>query len=183
MENNNQLFLPDGLPVTASEPEWLSEAWPMSMLDSSIGSLIVVILIFAGLSAVFFLISLLSKAFLPHTLKGLVRAVFLLLGVGSLVASVLTVMSWNREHSIGDYDMGVQVLKVSEWLDTKGVQVDNRTAWDLVCEFYDEKNSHCRDQRVTVEYKKQREHVNLQRVPDGGNVALYDYEELVPLVQ
>lgn len=182
MAYNSDFYLPKGLPLEATTPEWLWEIYPFKNLDSSMGSLITMILIGVALAIASFGLSLLAKAFLPRVLKFIGKAFFVLLSL-SLVAGVVTgVMAWNAENNISDETLGKQVTRTSEWMKTQNVNADNRTIWDLVCFKYDNKNENCRDgAHATVTYKGQKKKVRLE-TQDDNSVILWDYEKSMPLI-
>lgn len=180
--SGNKFYLPEGLPLNPVEPEWLSTAWPMNLLTTSIGSVVLVMAIFLGLAALSFLIAYLSKTFLKNRfLKGLGKFTFIITGVGLLAAIGISFMSWSQPASVSDAAMGVQVTRTTDWLKSQSVSADNQAVWDLVCFYYDDKNSNCREQTATVYYRGNPEKVRLEQQPDG-NIILLDYENRAPLI-
>lgn len=180
--DENKLYMPQGLPVNPIGPEWVGDLWPLSILDSSIGSVIMVIGICLGIAVAAFILSFIAKTFLPKVLNKMGQYLLILVGLAGLVGIGFTFMSWSAEDSISDVPLGQQVTRVIDWSNTKGVTMDLQSGWDLVCGYYDEKNSHCRDTHPTVQYKGVSKEVRLERVSEG-NVVLYDFEELIPFVQ
>lgn len=180
--NDNKLYMPDGLPLEPMDPVWFSELWPMNLLDSTIGSVIMVSGLFILLAAVFFGLAYVAKTFLPNWLKGFAKLVFILAGAASIAGAGMSGMSWSQDDNLSDKALGVQVTRTTDWLKTKNVSADNRAVWDLVCLYYDDRNKNCREQNATVYYKGQPEKVRLEKQTDGA-VVLYDFENLVPLVE
>lgn len=180
--DENKFYMPRGLPVNPVEPEWFSTTWPMNTLDSSIGGVITVLAIFLGISVVAFIFSYIAKTFLPKILNKMAQIAFILVAMVGLAGAGLSLMSWTADENISDKAMGQQVTRVIDWTTTKGVTMDLRSGWDLVCGYYEEKNSNCREAHPTVQYQGQTKEVRLERMAEG-NVVLYDFEELTPFVQ
>lgn len=180
MESN--LRLPDGLPISGFTPEWLGDLWPFTTLTSDVGSIMKVLLICVGLAIVSFVLLYLAKTFLPGRVgKFLGKSVFFVLGISLLAGGALGVMSWKQEYKISDYEMGLQVTKVMDYAKVNGASIDNRTAWDLTCDYYDNANDNCRPgQHATTRYKGIQTKVKLERA-DDGTVEMLDYEKLLPL--
>lgn len=178
----NVLYLPDGLTLEQIEPTWLTSLWPMTNLDSSLGSIIMTLGIYVLIFFVAVFMAFVAKATFHRYFKKLGSLAFIVLGLGSLASGALAFTMWNAEDSISNKEMGVQVAKVSQWMGSQGVSADNRQTWDLVCHFYDHKNENCDDNNVpVVMYKGQKKEVHLEKNNDGS-IYLYVFADRVPLV-
>lgn len=180
---DNTLFLPDGLELKQIEPTWLTGLWPMTSMDSSIGSIIMTLAIYLMILVAAIFLSYVAKATLPKILNKLVSLCFIAVALASLASGALAFATWNAEAPIGDKAMGVQVSKVTQWMSPQGVTADNRQTWNLVCHYYDQKNDNCDEDNVpTVMYKGKQEEVHLEKNEDGS-IYLYIFEDKVPLVE
>ena len=180
---DNTLFLPDGLELEQIEPKWLTGLWPMTSMDSSIGSIILTLSIYLVILVAAIFLSYVAKATLPKILNKLVSLCFIAVALGALASGALAFTTWGTETPIGDKAMGTQVTKVTQWMSPQGVSADNRQAWNLVCHYYDQKNENCNEDNVpTVMYKGQKKEVHLEK-NDDGSIYLYLFKDKVPLVE
>lgn len=180
---DNTLFLPDGLELKQIEPTWLTGLWPMTSMDSSIGSVIMTLGIYFLIMVAAIFLSYVAKATFPKILNKLVSLCFIVVALASLASGALAFTTWAGEAPIGDKAMGTQVSKVSQWMSGQGVSADNRQTWNLVCHYYDQKNDNCHEDNVpTVIYKGQKREVHLEKNNDGS-VYLYIFADKVPLVE
>lgn len=180
--DDNKLYLPDGLPLKPMAPEWLTTSWPMSGLESNIASVITIAVIFILLAIAAFFAAFVAKTFLPNWMKSISKVLLITVGAGCIAGAGYTGVAWKQDNSITDHAMGVQVQKTTDWLKTKGASADNRAVWNLVCFYYDDRNSNCDGSHATVYYKGGPNKVRLEKQTDGS-IAIYDYENLVPLIE
>lgn len=181
MEQNSTFYLPDGLPLEPGNPTWLWDIFPYTKLDSSIGSLIMVLALSLVIAVVCWGLSWIAKTFLPSFLKPVGKFLFILAGFGFIIGGGMSMVLWNGDDNISDKSLGVQVTRTADWLKTQEVSADNRTVWDLVCNHYDNRNANCREgQKVTVKYKQTDQKVRLEGQSDGS-IILWDYEKSMPM--
>lgn len=174
------LTLPDGLQLTPVGPEWLTSLWPMNELDSSIGSIITTLGIYAGLLAGAFILMYLTKTFMPKILNKIFPFLCLAAAAGILASAYFSFATWNQPKGISDHAMGIQATKVTNWASTQNVSMDNKTVWQLLCFRYDDKNKHCTKETPAVYYKGNPVQVHLE-TNSNGTVYLYDFKNKVPL--
>lgn len=180
---DNTLFLPDGLELEQIEPKWLTGLWPMTEMDSSIGSIIMTLAIYLVILIAAIFLSYVAKATFPKILNKLVSLAFIGVALAAIASGALAFATWSAEAPIGNKAMGTQVAKVTQWMSPQGVSADNRQTWNLVCHYYDQKNSNCDEDNVpTVMYKGQKREVHLEKNNDGS-VYLYIFADKVPLVE
>ncbi|MBC9705795.1 MAG: hypothetical protein H9W81_12660 [Enterococcus sp.] len=183
MADNNTLFLPDGLELEQIEPKWLTGLWPMTSMDSSIGSIIMTLGIYLVIAIAAVFLSYVVKATFPKILNRIVSLGLIAVTLAALASGALAFTTWAGKSPIGDEAMGTQVTKVTRWMAGQGVSADNRQAWNLVCHYYDQKNDNCDEDNVpVVVYRGQKEKVHLEKNNDGS-VYLYVFADKVPLIE
>ena len=182
--NNRELYLPNGLPVSGFKFEQLSGYWPLTALKSDPGSLFVFIAICFGLFVLSLALVYTFKAFIKNKIfQKLVMLIFTLTALASLAIGYIGVSAWTKDTRIDDTQMGIAVAKADDYFQANGLHVDNRTAWDLTCRYYDDANAHCnKGTQVAVKYNGKQYKVILQKA-DKGNVQLIDYETLLPVFE
>lgn len=174
------LILPDGLDLKPVGPEWLTSLWPMTDLDSSIGSIIATLGIYVGLLTAAFILMYLTKTFMPKILNKVFPFLFMVAAAGIVASAYFSFATWTQEKGISDYAMGIEATKVSNWALTQNVSMDNETVWKLLCFHYDGKNKYCSGATPTVYYQGTPVQVHLE-TNNNGTVYLYDFKNKVPL--
>lgn len=177
---NDDLALPEGLQLDPIGPSWLTSVWPMTNLDSSIGSIISTLSIYAGLFFAALILAYFSKTFLPRFLNKFFSFAFLMASVAVVVSAGFAFTTWNQEKGIGDKAMGIEVTKTLAWLPTQNASMDSDSTWKLVCFYYDGKNKNCTGESPTAIVKGQKVQVHLEKSPNG-KFYLYDFKNKIPL--
>jgi hypothetical protein len=177
------LTLPDGLELTPIGPEWLTSLWPMKELDSSIGSIILTLGIYAGLLVAALILMYLTKTFMPKVLNKLFPFAFVLASIGILASAYFSFATWNQPKGISDHAMGIQATKVLNWASAQNVNMDNANAWRLLCHQYDHKNTYCNPKdSPSVYYQAKPVQVHLEK-KSNGTYELYDFKNKTPLIK
>lgn len=177
---NGDLNLPDGLKLKGMDPQWLTNLWPMNELDSSIGSIITTLSIYAGLFAGALILAYVAKSFLPRVLNKIVSTLLILGAVGVAVSAGFAFATWSQPDAVSDHALGVEVAKTTQWLSTQHVSMDNAQTWNLLCFYYEAKNANCKGTSPIAISKGQKIQVHLEKNADGS-FYLYDFKNKIPL--
>lgn len=138
----NDITLPDGLKLNPVEPDFLNQVWPVPMLDSSMGSLLLVGTIFIGALIACVVLFFIGRAF--DGWKGaLFSGTFLLAGLFVGFTAFVSIQHWNAPNSVNEQSLAVAKDTTYNWLRGNRVPVTERQALDLVCAYYEAKSPFC----------------------------------------
>lgn len=136
------LNLPDGLALQGFVPEWLQNIWPLTLLNSSVPSVVVVFLILVGLVVVLLIAAAVSRG-LPKVLNVIAPALCLILLGGTIYTGYIAYQTWSNPNSISTASLNAATNETNRWLTQRGIYTDPRTITELVCSYYDKKNTVC----------------------------------------
>ena len=177
---SDNFTIPDGLPLNPIDPQWVTNLWPTTSMNSSLGSVMLTLAIYVGLLAAALILFLVAKA-LPKWWGHIVPV--LVFGLGAVIAfgGYTAYGQWNTKQNINTDAMAVEVGKTAEWVNLQNISLDNRGAWDLVCTYYADKNKYCRTINPTVNYMGNLIEIKLLKGEDG-NLKLVDAKTSAPLL-
>lgn len=180
LPTRTDIILPDGLELNPVSPDFLNGIWPLPLLDSSMGSLLLVgtiyviaILASAGL---FFV----GRSF-PRVRGFLFSGVFLITGLFAGFSGYVGIQNWNAENSVSEQSIAQINIQTYDWLQANGVKVSQRESLDLVCEYYEAKSSFCTGAQPMAKTGNSERKIKMNKGQDGF-MALIDAEHQIPLI-
>lgn len=181
VRTDKNLTLPDGLELNPLTPDFLNKVWPVPMLDSSLGSLMLFITIIAIAFIVFGVLALIGRG-----MSGPKGAIFTgFFTIAALFAGFVGfqgVQHWRAEDSIKEYALGQAADKANNWLYANGISATRAQSVDLVCDYYEAKSRFCTGRQAVGKVTPSDE--RQIKLSKGNNdfMVLTDIKNQLPLI-
>lgn len=181
VRTDKDLTLPDGLGLTPLEPDFLNSVWPVPILDSSLGSVMLFVSIIVIAFIVFSVIAIIGRGM--SGAKGtMVTGFFIIAALFAGFVGLQGVQHWRAEDSIQEYALGQAADEANTWLYANGITATRAQSVDLVCDYYEAKSRFCTGKQAVAKLGHNDERQIKLSKGNNGFMVLTDIKNQLPLV-
>jgi hypothetical protein len=178
--DKNDITLPDGLDLAPMQPDFLNNIWPISTMDSSMGSLLTVGTIFLGALIAALVLGIIGRG-MPRIRGAIFSTLFFGLALAIAGAGFLTIKHWSSPNSVSEASLAEVNVKTYNWLLANKISVTQRQSLDLVCEYYEAKSSFCTGVQPTAKSGNSERQIKMNK-GNNGYMALIDSKNQIPII-
>lgn len=177
---DKNLTLEDGLELSPVTPDFLNSIWPVTALDSSLGSLMLFITVIAIVFIVSVVLALIGRG-MPKVKGGFFTTIFILVALFAGFTGFQGIQHWKSDNSVEEYSLGQAVDKTNDWLYANGLTATRAQTVDLVCDYYEAKSSFCTGRQATAKISSDERMVKMSK-GNNGFMVLTDIKNQIPLI-
>lgn len=178
---DKNLTLDDGLALSPVTPDFLNSIWPVTALDSSLGSLMLFITIVVLVFIVATVLAIIGRG-MPKVKGGFFTTLFALVALFAGFVGFQGVQHWNSEDSVEEYSLGQAADKTNDWLYANNITASRAQTVDLVCDYYEAKSKFCIDRQAVAKVGRTDERMVKLSKGNNGFMVLTDIKNQIPLI-